>query len=403
MTQLRTRKAALLQLTFVAAVALTSMASCVAESGAPDEEEATGAVTSELTWDPKRHVTGRLGLPSRFLVGLGNDVTAAEGWDPNRAHAYQLSRKLDIHYLYLSGLDWPSWNSPEGAYITVHANAAKSRGVVPMFTLYQAAAWGENNLGAFGNYDFMRRYWRNVRTMYTRLAETGVPSMVHLEPDLWAYFQKRSEYPSSVYVRVGSLVPECTDLPENVAGFGKCLVRLAHLISPKALVGLSASSFAAYTNGVSDPGRIGRYLNQVGSVEADFLVVETLDRDAGCFESGSDPNCRRTGTFYWDETNTRSPSFHDHLSWARTIHDVTGKGLVWWQMPLGVPASWCGYGSHYRDNRVRYLFSHVQEFVSAGGVAAVFGTGAPNQTTAKTDGGQFGRAIERYFDAPTWF
>ncbi len=72
-------------------------------------------------------------------------------------------------------------------------------------------------------------------------------------------------------------------------------------------------------------------------------------------------------------------------------------------MPLGVPASWCGSASRYRDNRVRYLFSHVQEFVNAGGVAAVFGTGAPNQTTAKTDGGQFGRAVGGYYTGPTWF
>src|SRR6185503_2093313 len=74
----------------------------------------------------------KLGVGPRFLIGLGNDVDA----DPNQAAAYDLGTKLDLHYMYLSGLDWPKWNSPEGAYVTRQAEAAKAHGVVPMFTLY---------------------------------------------------------------------------------------------------------------------------------------------------------------------------------------------------------------------------------------------------------------------------
>ena len=55
--------------------------------------------------------------------------------------------------------------------------------------------------------------------------------------------------PSAVHVKVGSLVPECADLPEDVSGFGKCLVRLGRKLAPKALVGFSASSFGAETDG----------------------------------------------------------------------------------------------------------------------------------------------------------
>lgn len=53
------------------------------------------------------------------------------------------------------------------------------------------------------------------------------------------------------------------------------------------------------------------------------------------------------------------------------------------------------------DDRVRYFFSHPQEFAAAGGIGAVFGTGAPNQTTALTDGGQFRAALAQYVAAPT--
>ena len=361
-----------------------------------DVETSQSALT---TTSPERAVAAKLGLPARFVIGLGND---SEGSSPSQVSAYTLGPKLDIQYMYLSGLPgeggWTEWNAPSGNYVTMHADAAKSRGVVPMFTLYQAAAWGENNLSAFDNTDFMTKYWRGVRTMFTKLGTFGSPAIVHVEPDLWGYAQQRSDDPTRVPMKVGAVVPECTDLPANIAGFGKCVVRLARRLSPKVVVGFSASEFAAFDSaGQSDPTRIAQYLNKVGGAEADIVVLETLDRDAGCFENGSDVNCKRGGSFYWDEANVRHPNFRDHLAWAKVIRTVTGKPMIWWQMPLGVPSDTRGgWAGKYRDNRVRYLFSHAWEFAAAGGIGAVFGTGAGNQTTARTDGGQFKNAVTKY-------
>ncbi|HVH44276.1 MAG TPA: hypothetical protein VM925_18115 [Labilithrix sp.] len=384
-------------------VAAISLGSAACAEGASDldpmaENEQLGTTAEALTVSPERAVAAKLGLPARFAFGLGND--ADSGYDVNKVTAYTLGPKMDIHYMYLSGLPgeggWTDWNSPSGQYVTMHVNAAKSRGVVPMFTLYQAAAWGEGNLGAFNDSNFMTKYWRGVRTMFQRLAEGNVPAIVHIEPDLWGYTQQKGDDPAKVPMKVGALVPECTDLPANVAGFGKCIVRLSRRLSPKVVIGLSASEFGAYTNGVPDPTRVATYLNKVGGAEADIVVIETLDRDAGCFEVGTDPNCKRSGVFYWDENNVRHPNFIDHLAWAKTVRTVTGKPLLWWQMPLGVPSDVSGYAGKYRDNRVRYTFSHAWEFAAAGGIGAVFGTGAPNQTTAKNDGGQFKNAMTKY-------
>lgn len=346
---------------------------------------------------PERQITAKLGLGSSFLIGLGND---ASGSDPNQTHTYGLGQKLDIHYMYLSGLDWPEWKAPAGAYVLQHANAAKARNIVPMFTLYQAASYGENNLPAFDTTDFMTKYWRGVRVMFQQLGAFDSPAVVHLEPDLWGYTQMHSELPSGTPMKVGTLVPECTDLPSDVSGMAKCMIRLGRKLAPKAVIGLSASTFGAYTNGYSDPTRIASYLNAIGAADADIMVVETLDRDAGCFENGSDVNCKRSGSFYWDESNVAHPNFHDHLAWAKTIRAATAKPLLWWQMPLGVPANTAGYAGHYRDNRVRYLFSHAGEFAAAGGIGAVFGTGAGNQTDATTDSGQFKKAVTGYYVSP---
>jgi hypothetical protein len=341
----------------------------------------------------ERQVVAKLGLGESFLIGLGNDATTS---DPGQAHAYGLGQKVDLHYMYLSGLTWPEWNTPAGSYVGLQANAAKSRGVVPMFTLYQAASYGENNLGAFNTTSFMTAYWRGVRLMFEQLAAFDSPAVVHIEPDLWGYTQAHSELPSGTPMKVGEIVPECTDLPSDVSGMARCVIRLSRQIAPKVVIGLSASTFGAFTNGVSDPTRVGNYLNAIGAGEADITVLETLDRDAGCFEVGSDPNCQRNGSFYWDEANVAHPNFHDHLAWAKTIRDVVGKPLLWWQMPLGTPSGSSGSSAHYRDNRVHYLFAHADEFAAVGGIGAVFGTGAPNQTTAVTDGGQFKTALANY-------
>jgi hypothetical protein len=74
---------------------------------------------------------------------------------------------------------------------------------------------------------------------------------------------------------------------------------------------------------------------------------------------------------------------------------------LWWQVPLGVPSTKPGgTAGRYRDNRVRYVFSRPAEFAQAGGIGVVFGTGAKNQTSAVTDGGQLKNALTGYLKAP---
>ncbi len=137
------------------------------------------------------------------------------------------------------------------------------------------------------------------------------------------------------------------------------------------------------------------FLNGIGAGEADVIVQDMLDRDAGCFEAHVDPNCQRNdGPWYWDESNQTSPNFHEYLEWAKAISDGLGKPILWWQVPFGVPsATPGGDAGRYRDNRVHYVFSHVAEFVAAGGLGITFGVGAGNQTYITTDGGQFRNAV----------
>jgi hypothetical protein len=341
----------------------------------------------------ERGVAAKLGADHRFLIGLGNDPN---GNGAEHRSGYSLGKPIDIHYMYLSGMTWPTWNTPAGQYVTFEAQAAKEHGAIPMFTLYQAATNGDGNLAPFATDDFMTDYWANVKLLFTTLDAFGDASIVHVEPDFWGYAQKRGDNPSATPVKVNDLVPECSDLPNDVSGMGKCIIRLARKMAPQVVIGFSASAWGSTSSGISQPDKIAAFMKSVGADQADILVLETLDRDAGCFEAAKDPNCQRSGSFYWTQQN-----FTDHLVWAKTMRDGVGLPLLWWQMPLGVPSSTSGGTAlHYRDNRVQYLFAHPDQFAAAGGIGAVFGTGAANQTTVDSDGGQFKNALAGYLSKP---
>jgi hypothetical protein len=173
-------------------------------------------------------------------------------------------------------------------------------------------------------------------------------------------------------------------------------VKLARMISPKVVIGFHASRWAG------EPAATVDFLTSVGAAEADYIAIDMLDRDAGCFEEHVDPNCQRNdGPWYWDETNQASPNFHEFLEFSKAIGDGLGKPIIWWQIPFGVPSDEPGgTAGHYRDNRVRYIFGHIDEFIAAGGLAAAFGVGAGNQTYIDTDGGQFQDAVQAYFADP---
>jgi hypothetical protein len=135
----------------------------------------------------------------------------------------------------------------------------------------------------------------------------------------------------------------------------------------------------------------GDFMLGVGADQTDFIVVETADRDAGYYET-----VKQNLPQYWDATNQTLPNFHQHFTWVKALTDRMNLPALWWQMPLGVPsATPGGTAGHYRDNRVSYFFSHVDELIGCGAIGMAFGAG-PDQTTIQTDGGQFSKAAAAY-------
>jgi len=342
----------------------------------------------------------QLGRRASFLIGMGNDLAS----DHNQDGAFRLGPTLDLHYAYLAAYvtadkkwgSWKDWNA-EGSFINIITDTADAHGVVPMISLYSMAAAGDGVLAGLSSDVFEKGYWSDVKLLFQRLGLFNKPAVVHFEPDFWAYAEQQShEDPTTIKVALRANAPDCADLSEDLIGMGYCLIRLGRMYAPKALIGFHASQWAN-----PDPAATATFLKKVGADRTDIIFADLLDRDAGCFEAAVDPACMRGGNFYWDETNSTSPNFHEYLAWSKAISTGVGRPIVWWQIPFGVPSTTPGgTAEHYRDNRVHYIFSHIQEFVDAGGLAATFGTGAGNQTTPDTDGGQFKDAVKKYYEAP---
>src|SRR5262249_37745989 len=135
----------------------------------------------------------QLGRAGNFLVGMGND------YDKSGNHqmdgAFTLGVTMDLHYGYMVGLmgkgGWPDWHAG-GTFVNILADAADKKGATPMYTLYSMAASGEGNVGALTDPDYMKRYWDGAKLLFQRLGAFGKPSVVHVEPDFWAYMQQKS-------------------------------------------------------------------------------------------------------------------------------------------------------------------------------------------------------------------
>lgn len=366
------------------------------EGGAASGGRVSGAGGAEVLGTGTREArqfARKLGR-RHFLVGMGSSLPSAfEDEVP-----YGFGVQLDLNYAPLRGLSgdggWPD-SPPGGGILNDLIEPALDHGVVPMFTLYGMDWWGDHNMEVTTDLAYMQSYWAGVQLLFRRLGEVDRPIVVHFEPDWWAFAQHAEPEPAEQAVRV-KIVPDCALLPDSMVGMGKCLVLLARLYAPQALIGFHASAWAD-----PNPEEIVAYLDKIGAAEADFVATDMADRDAGCYEVQA-PECQRAdGPWYWDATNTRTPNFHEHIAYAREIIEGLRLPLLWWQVPFGVPSGVPGgQPGHYRDNKLKYFFDHMDEFVEIGGVGVVFGVDVPGQTDPTTDGGQFQRSITNYYAAP---
>jgi hypothetical protein len=336
-------------------------------------------------------------MPSRLLGGLGAGNAISD------MTSQQIHPDIIDTYLVGNGSgSWPYWNSPDGAYVTYVSANDKAIGAVPMFTLYQMAANGEADMTPVNDVAFMTTYWSQAKLMYQKIGATGQPTLVNLEPDFWGFVQAKSGGdPTKVPARV-SMVTECAGQPDTAVGVAGCLLTLGRTYAPKARIGFPPSFWGR------DATSVGNFMLKLGADKADFIVAQTSDRDAGCFEVASPvAECagRGNGPFYWDENNVATPNYSQSLAQWSTTRGILGNlPILFWQTPMGVPsATPGGTPNHYRDNHVHYMLTHPSEFTAIGVFAIVFSAGGSTSATITTDGGQFARLFNAYLANPAPF
>ena len=370
---------------------------------------------------------GALGK-SHMLVGLANDskLTAAAPFDVQYQYiSGEFSdgagpctsctsgctvTSKDCTSSPTSGCWWGCWqdtSQPPGEFPASFAGGLTSASPpqIPMFTYYmllQASGVTEGApeiTQAAGDASFMSRYFADWRFLLQRIGQSV--ALLHIEPDFWGYAEQQSEDPTSLKAAVASANgTDCGSMPNTIAGMGQCMIAMTRKYAPHALVGLQASAWGTNVDalGNTDPTldvasvaqKTAKFLAACGESSADFVVVETSDRDAGYYQ------VVEKKTTWWDATNAKLPDFTQAFTYVKALTEALSKPALYWQTPLG-NMSLPNTNNEYQDNRVDYFFGHMSELAAAHAVGAVFGAGAGGCTTPDTDGGNLVTKAKAYY------
>ena len=308
---------------------------------------------------------------------------------------------------------WGCWQwvaLEPGRYVADHIDHVAGLGGIPMITYYvwleaADATEGGDEVTRFNNATLLRPYLQDFRFLCQVIGEQpATPTILHLEPDLWGYAEQVNSDPTQIAAALsGTGITECSGQPNTLVGLTHCLIILARQYAPNALIGFHASAWGAGHDAlgeaptyfdVADHARTtAAFYRALGADQADLIVVEMSDRDAGYYESLGRGN-------WWDPLNVTPPHFHQAILWVQTLSQELALAALWWQVPYGNMnlLDLCdATHSEYRDNRVDYFFDHPAEFAAGNALGIAFGAGTSCQTTAETDHGHFLQRAGQYF------
>jgi hypothetical protein len=298
--------------------------------------------------------------------------------------------------------------------------AAATPAQIPMFTYYEILQTAQATLSNFQegtaeateaatNTGIMTRYYNDWRFLLQTIGQKK--ALLHIEPDFWGYVRQAGD-PTKLPAAVSAVnATDCGSLPSTIAGMGQCMIAMVRKYAPNALVGLQASAWnsagntSASTDVTVDARAVATVLSACGQSKADFVVVETSDRDAGYYQIVEKEDT------WWDPTDKKLPDYAQDLTWIKALTEALGVPALYWQTPLG-NSSGTNANDSYKDNRVDYFFggsasqvesgaavtvpSHWSALAAAHVVGAAFGAGAGGQTTPDTDGGNLATKTKAY-------
>jgi hypothetical protein len=209
--------------------------------------------------------------------------------------------------------------------------------------------------------------------------------MIDLEPDFWGYVRSLGN-PHQVAAQVSGANPtDCGSMENSAAGLSRCLIAMARTYAPNTAVGFHLSCWDWPNN---TPGCAKDYTN-LGAQNADFLVADVSDRDAGWY---AQPANGGHDNFWTDQKATATLGFY------KTMAESVGKPVVLWQIPVGNMAQ-NNTLNHYKDDKVDWFFAHMDQVANAHIAALLFGAGHGEQTSIESDGGNLIRKTIAYHNS----
>jgi hypothetical protein len=232
---------------------------------------------------------------------------------------------------------------------------------------------GPGEVKAINRLDLLSLYMNDYRFFLQKIGSSR--TMIDIEPDFWGYVRSLGN-PHNVPAQVSAANPtDCGSQEDSAAGLARCLISMARKYAPNTLVGMHLSCWDWQTN---TQGCGQDYLS-LGAANADFLVGDVTDRDAGWYALPAHGGYDN----FWSDQNQKGVTT---LAFYKTITETVGKPLVLWQIPLGNMAQ-NNTLNHYQDDKVDYFFSHMSQVADAHVVGLLFGAGQQEQTSAETDDG----------------
>ena len=396
-------------------VALPLSVAAASTAAAPSSLRSASAAASTLA-SAAASTPASAALPQAHLaLGLtaGPTDLAPGGWVPTSGVTW------DYAYQYLAGgantgAGWQTWNAG-GQFPVLYARAAHSAGTIPVFPYYMllqsngpCGSCGEQqkDLAHLDDAGVMGAWFADFATLMQRLgSDYGGPAIVHIEPDLSGYAEQAvidpaghcfghcsgaGNDPTRLHAAVASTgVAAVSGFANTYQGFNDAILHLRDLYAPNVALAFHVSDWATLFDVGSYPGTdvdfglkgqlAGQFAAASGVVTSapgvshyDLVFNDVADRDSGI-----------SGT-WWDRTNRTFPDFTRWESYVAAVHQVTGAGVMVWQVPVG--NQWFdtvdGTPGHEPDNRVEYFLAHPDELARAGIVGVLFGGGNAGTTSA---------------------
>jgi hypothetical protein len=230
---------------------------------------------------------------------------------------------------------------------------------------------GPGEVKAIDRVDLLTRYMNDYRFFLQTIGSAH--DMIDIEPDFWGYVRSLGD-PHQVAAQVSASNPtDCGSQENSAAGLARCLIAMAHKYAPNTAAGMHLTCWDWQTN---TKGCVKDYAS-LGAQNADFLVADVSDRDAGWYAQSAHGGYNN----FWTDQKAAAT-----LNFYKTMAESVGKPVVLWQIPVGNMAQ-NNTLNHYQDDKVDWFFAHMDQVANAHIAALLFGSGQGEQTSVETDGG----------------